>query len=146
MSDRQKDVAEGKENDKSSEEDILEWTTTDVVAWLATTVEMTKYVENFSDESIDGHLLLTLTNDDLKDDLDIDDSNDRDTIMREILKLRESSRSYKKFYGAGNVGDVNKVPKAKTPFTENISAADEGHQKNRSKAEFDIEFIAISPR
>ena len=59
------------------------------------------------------NLLLTLTNDDLKDDLDIDDSNDRDTIMREILKLRESSRSYKKFYGAGNVGDVNKVPKQK---------------------------------
>ena len=145
-----KDVAEGKENDKSPEEDILEWTTTDVVAWLATTVEMTKYVENFSDESIDGHLLLTLTNDDLKDDLDIDDSNDRDTIMREILKLRESSRSYKKFYGAGNVGDVNKVPKAKTPFTENISAADEkATKKNRSQKRdiwSPLNETAISPR
>ena len=48
--------------------DILEWTTTDVIAWLATTVELTQYVESFSDESIDGHLLLTLTNDDLQDD------------------------------------------------------------------------------
>jgi hypothetical protein len=108
-----------KEKALSEEGDILEWTTTDVIAWLATTVGLTKYVENFSDESIDGHLLLTLTNDDLKDDLDIEDKDDRDKMMREILKLRENSRSYKKFYGTGNIGDVGEVPKAKTQFTDN---------------------------
>ena len=38
--------------------------------------------------------------------------------MREILKLREQSRSYKTFYGTGNKGDVNKIPTAKTQFTD----------------------------
>ena len=127
--------------------DILEWTTTDVIAWLATTVELTQYVESFSDESIDGHLLLTLTNDDLRDDLDIDNKDDREKIMREILKLRQQSRSYKSFYGAGNKGDVNKIPTAKTQFTDSVEPKKSRKSRNHSRDIWSpIDETAISPR
>ena len=127
--------------------DILEWTTTDVIAWLATTVELTQYVESFSDEAIDGHLLLTLTNDDLQDDLDIDNKDDREKIMREILKLRQQSRSYKSFYGAGNKGDVNKIPTAKTQFTDSVEPKKSRKSRTHSRDIWSpIGETAISPR
>lgn len=142
----------GKDTDKLGlklpvDGDILEWTTTDVIAWLATTVELTRYVESFSDEAIDGHLLLTLTNDDLRDDLDVDNKDDREKIMREILKLREQSNSYKMYYGSGNRGDVNKVPTAKTKFTDSVEPKKSRKGGNDSRDIWSpIGETAISPR
>ena len=74
--------------------------------------------------AIDGHLLLTLTDDDLKEDLGISSSEEREKVMKAIVDLRSQSGNYKRFYGTGGMGDVGKVEIAKPPSeTEGGSAA-----------------------
>ena len=84
----------------------------------------------------------------LEDDLDIDNKDDREKIMREILKLREQSRSYKTFYGTGNKGDVNKIPTAKTQFTGSVEPKKSRKSRNHSRDIWSpgIDETAISPR
>ena len=121
---KKKRAKRGKTAEEGTAEDILEWGPTQVTAWLATDADLLQHVEAFASEAIDGHLLLTLTDDDLKEDLGISSSEEREKVMKAIVDLRSQSGNYKRFYGTGGMGDVGKVEIAKPPSeTEGGSAA-----------------------
>jgi hypothetical protein len=77
---------------------VAEWTVANVVAWLQT-IGLSKYVQTFSDNDIDGKALVNLTEDELRKDLNVTSLAHRKTIRQAIedrfgLRMDDVTRSH----------------------------------------------------
>ena len=68
----------------------MHWKPYHVEKWIRTKLELPKYAPRFSEASVDGLLLLSLTENDMKDDeLNVDKKLHRAKIYVHIMRLRE---------------------------------------------------------
>ena len=66
----------------------IDWTTTDVSSWLKNVVHLPKYIPSFMSASVDGALLLSLSENDIQDNLDVFHPLHRRKIVQAINGLR----------------------------------------------------------
>ena len=72
------------------EKQVMHWKPYHVEKWIRTKLELPKYAPRFSEASVDGLLLLSLTENDMKDDeLNVDKKLHRAKIYVHIMRLRE---------------------------------------------------------
>jgi hypothetical protein len=137
---------ESSSNVMAGEEEVMEWGPTQVTAWLATAANMPHHVEAFANEAIDGHLLLTLTDEDLKDDLGMVERSEREALLKEVVKLRSGSKEYQRFFGTGGLGDVGKVERPAKPATQKSDGTERGASSSGGDIWSPFRHSAVSPR
>ncbi|ETV98004.1 hypothetical protein H310_09305 [Aphanomyces invadans] len=68
---------------------VASWKVADVSAWLEVDVELPQYIPAFMDASVDGHLLLSLTPDDMDQHFQIQQPLHRRKLLARIQQLQE---------------------------------------------------------
>ena len=72
------------------EKQVMHWKPYHVEKWIRTKLELPQYASRFSEASVDGLLLLSLTENDMKDEeLNVDKKLHRAKIFVHIMRLRE---------------------------------------------------------
>ena len=73
-----------------SRSDIEQWTVENVAFWIENTFHLPNLKKKFQDNLINGEILLELTNEVLKNDIDIRAYGIRKKILDEIQKLKKN--------------------------------------------------------
>ena len=58
-------------------ESVADWRTLDVITWVGELMQLPQYAEAFAEGAVDGQMLLSLTDNDLKEDLGVSNATHR---------------------------------------------------------------------
>ncbi len=105
-----------------NEDMVLEWRCADVCHWVEATLELPQYKQNFKEAAVDGRLLLSVTDEDLKDELGIESTLHRRKFVQRIAELHELARDIQDRNADMHSGQRNRhrrKPKPKKVANEN---------------------------
>jgi len=66
---------------------VAEWRTLDVITWVGESMQLPQYAEAFAEGAVDGQMLMSLTDGDLKDELGVANAVHRQKLAGEIARL-----------------------------------------------------------
>ena len=103
--------------------DVYAWTSHDVIDWLEMDIDLdtnvlSVVIDAFGRESVDGEMLLFLTEEDLRDELDVVEEEDRRILLRAIENLRKKSSTYRNEIGETVDNNNNAKEKDQTKKTK----------------------------
>lgn len=108
------------QHNKYTKEHVEKWTTHRVLEWLDE-IELSQYAQNFKGKAVDGEMLLTLDDIELKEDLHIEDKLHRRKIVKFLQHLQDVE-------GEGTTTTTNFVASAAAATPGNVQAITSGSE------------------